>query len=126
MPSAAPLAVLGLASAAAAAAVVGIDAHGGVSADRKEAARKEIEVTAVGGEEGSSESESSSEPSPFDKLNSFLDTPILDANNRQDQGFVAETLKEFVRNEPEVAQVSFSIVVVCILVLLLKLFQSIF
>ena len=44
MPSAAPLAVLGLASAAAATAVVGIDAHGGVSADQR---YKAANVTAL-------------------------------------------------------------------------------
>ena len=72
------------------------------------------------------ENDEESLSSPLDKLNKFLDTPILDANNRQDQGFVAETLKEFVRNEPELAQVSFSIAVVAIMVLLLKLYQSVF
>ena len=29
----------------------------------------------------------------FDQINAFLDTPILDANDRSDQGAVAETLK---------------------------------
>mmetsp|Transcript_2141 Transcript_2141/g.4342 ORF Transcript_2141/g.4342 Transcript_2141/m.4342 type:complete len:157 (-) Transcript_2141:373-843(-) len=53
----------------------------------------------------------------WDKVNKFLDTPILDANNRSDQGAIAETLKEFVRDEPELAQVTFSVVVVVVLVL---------
>ena len=56
----------------------------------------------------------------LDKINKFLDTPILDANNRSNQGAVAETLKGFVRDEPEIAQVAFSIVVVAAMALGLK------
>jgi len=63
-------------------------------------------------------------PSLWDKVNNFLDTPILDANNRSDQGAVAETLKEFVRDEPEIAQVTFSAVVVAIMVLVTRLVMS--
>ena len=68
--------------------------------------------------------ESEEEGSLFDKINNFLDTPILDANNRSDQGAVAETLKEFVRDEPEIAQVTFSVVVVAILALATKTIMS--
>ena len=60
----------------------------------------------------------------WDKVNKFLDTPILDANNRSDQGAIAETLKEFVRDEPELAQVAFSAVVVVVLVLGTRLVMS--
>ena len=66
----------------------------------------------------------SSEASLFDKVNNFLDTPILDANNRSDQGAVAETLKEFVRDEPEIAQVTFSVVVVAMMVLVTRVVLS--
>ena len=52
---------------------------------------------------------------------SFWDTPILDANDRRDQGPVAEALKKFVRAEPEVASVTFSVVVVIILLGLTRL-----
>ena len=68
--------------------------------------------------------EDSSEESLFDKVNNFLDTPILDANNRSDQGALAETLKEFVRDEPEIAQVTFSVVVVAIMVVLTRIVTS--
>lgn len=74
--------------------------------------------------EGEASSEDSSEESLLDKLNSFLDTPILDANNRSDQGALAETLKEFVRDEPEIAQVTFSVVVVAIMVVLTRIVTS--
>ena len=70
------------------------------------------------------DNEDSSEPSLLDKLNKFLDTPILDANNRSDQGAVSEVLKEFVRDEPEIAQVTFSVAVVAILVLVTKFVTS--
>ena len=74
--------------------------------------------------EGEASSEDSSEASLLDKVNSFLDTPILDANNRSDQGALAETLKEFVRDEPEIAQVTFSVVVVAIMVVLTRVVTS--
>ena len=64
------------------------------------------------------------EKSLLDKVNDFLDTPILDANNRSNQGAVAETLKEFVRDEPEIAQVTFSVVVVAIMVLVTRIATS--
>jgi len=83
---------------------------------------------------GDSDSDSSStseqdqqekqELSLLDKFNNFLDTPILDANNRSDEGAVAEVLKEFVRDEPEIAQVTFSVAVVAILVLVTRLAMS--
>ncbi|OEU09036.1 hypothetical protein FRACYDRAFT_249381 [Fragilariopsis cylindrus CCMP1102] len=57
----------------------------------------------------------------LDKINKFLDTPILDANNRSNQGQLSELLKEFVRDEPELAQVTFSAVVVALLFLIFKL-----
>jgi hypothetical protein len=72
---------------------------------------------------GDSDSDSSSE-SLLDKVNNFLDTPILDANNRSNEGAVAEVLKEFVRDEPEIAQVTFSVAVVAILVLVTRLAMS--
>mmetsp|Transcript_10925 Transcript_10925/g.22686 ORF Transcript_10925/g.22686 Transcript_10925/m.22686 type:complete len:148 (-) Transcript_10925:689-1132(-) len=65
-----------------------------------------------------------SEKSLFDKVNDFLDTPILDANNRSDQGALAETLKDFVRDEPELAQVTFSVLVVVILALVTRTIMS--
>ena len=68
------------------------------------------------------------EPEPpsslWDRANAFLDTPILDANNRSDQGAVAEALKEFVRDEPELAQVTFSVAVVAAMVLATRLAVS--
>ena len=64
------------------------------------------------------------EKSLLDKFNDFLDTPILDANNRSDQGAVAEVLKEFVRDEPEIAQVAFSVVVVALMVLATRVAMS--
>mmetsp|Transcript_11068 Transcript_11068/g.27220 ORF Transcript_11068/g.27220 Transcript_11068/m.27220 type:complete len:152 (-) Transcript_11068:761-1216(-) len=57
----------------------------------------------VGGDD-----DKATDSSPFAKINSFLDTPILDANNKSDQGAVAEALKDFVRDEPQVAQIAFS------------------
>ncbi len=65
-----------------------------------------------------------SEKSLFDKVNDFLDTPILDANNRSNQGALAETLKDFVRDEPELAQVTFSVAVVAILALVTRTIMS--
>ena len=68
------------------------------------------------------ESEESLESlSILDKINKFLDTPILDANNRSNQGQLSELLKEFVRDEPELAQVTFSAIVVALLFLIFKL-----
>ena len=61
---------------------------------------------------------------PLERLNEFLDTPILDANNRSDQGPLAEVLKDFVRSSPEVAQLAFSVVVIGLLVGLVRLFTS--
>ena len=49
---------------------------------------------------------------PLSKLNSFLDTPILDANNKDDQGPIAEALKNFVRDDSEMASLTFSVIVV--------------
>ena len=60
----------------------------------------------------------------WEKVNQFLDTPIVDANNRTNQGPVQEVLKEFVRDEPELAQLTFSLVVVAILFLLTKVLTS--
>eukprot|EP00536_Pseudo-nitzschia_multiseries_P010963 jgi/Psemu1/289404/fgenesh1_pg.354_\ len=75
-------------------------------------------------EEDVHEEEEQKASSLWDTVNDFLDTPILDANNRSDQGAVAETLKEFVRDEPELAQVTFSAAVVAILVLGTRLVMS--
>ena len=65
------------------------------------------------------------ESSLFDQINDFLDTPILDANNRSDQGAVAETLKRFVRREPQLASITFSAVVVAFMFLLVRLYNLI-
>lgn len=63
--------------------------------------------------------------SPFAKINSFLDTPILDANNKSDQGVVAEALKDFVRDEPQVAQIAFSGLVVVVFFAGVRIFNAI-
>eukprot|EP00535_Pseudo-nitzschia_heimii_P003857 CAMPEP_0197177096 /NCGR_PEP_ID=MMETSP1423-20130617/2824_1 /TAXON_ID=476441 /ORGANISM="Pseudo-nitzschia heimii, Strain UNC1101" /LENGTH=172 /DNA_ID=CAMNT_0042626589 /DNA_START=77 /DNA_END=595 /DNA_ORIENTATION=+ len=76
----------------------------------------DAEITADDGDEN--------EKSILDKINDFLDTPILDANDRSDQGPVAEALKEFVRDEPELAQVTFSVAVVAVLVAVTRLATS--
>eukprot|EP00568_Trieres_chinensis_P009690 CAMPEP_0183307824 /NCGR_PEP_ID=MMETSP0160_2-20130417/19567_1 /TAXON_ID=2839 ORGANISM="Odontella Sinensis, Strain Grunow 1884" /NCGR_SAMPLE_ID=MMETSP0160_2 /ASSEMBLY_ACC=CAM_ASM_000250 /LENGTH=161 /DNA_ID=CAMNT_0025471505 /DNA_START=87 /DNA_END=572 /DNA_ORIENTATION=+ len=55
------------------------------------------------------------------RINSFLDTPILDANDRTDQGALAEALKRFVRKDPQVASVTFSAVVLLSLTGLVRL-----
>ena len=65
------------------------------------------------------------ETSLFDQINDFLDTPILDANNRSDQGAVAETLKRFVRREPQLASVTFSAVVVAFMFILVRVYNFI-
>ena len=65
------------------------------------------------------------ETSLFDQINDFLDTPILDANNRSDQGALAETLKRFVRREPQVASITFSAVVVAFMFLLVRVYNFI-
>jgi hypothetical protein len=62
---------------------------------------------------------------PFAKINSFLDTPILDPNNKNDQGPVAEILKDFVRDEPQLAQVAFSGIVVTIFFVGLRIFNAV-
>lgn len=49
---------------------------------------------------------------PLSKLNSLLDTPILDANNKKDEGPIAEALKDFVRDDSDMASLTFSVVVV--------------
>jgi hypothetical protein len=48
----------------------------------------------------------------LEKINAVLDRPILDANDWSDQGPIVEPLKKFVRSQPEVASVTFSIIVV--------------
>mmetsp|Transcript_9934 Transcript_9934/g.14971 ORF Transcript_9934/g.14971 Transcript_9934/m.14971 type:complete len:153 (+) Transcript_9934:124-582(+) len=69
--------------------------------------------------------DSNSNSSPFAKINSFLDTPILDANNKSDQGVVAEALKDFVRDEPQLAQIAFSGVVVVLFFVGVRIFNAI-
>lgn len=54
----------------------------------------------------------SEEESLFSKINKALDTPILDANNKDDQGALVEGLKKFVRDEPELSSISFSVIAV--------------
>lgn len=51
----------------------------------------------------------------LDKLNSILDTPILDANNKDDQGPIANGLKNFVRDDPDTASLTFSVVAVILM-----------
>lgn len=65
----------------------------------------------------------SKDKSIFDKINAALDTPILDANERSDQGAIAEALKGFVRSEPEVASITFSAVLVVFLFILVRFFN---
>ena len=81
------------------------------------------------GEDGPSTSSTNAAPkkesSLFDQINDFLDTPILDANDRSDQGAVAETLKRFVRREPQLASITFSAVVVAFMFLLVRLYNFI-
>jgi hypothetical protein len=48
----------------------------------------------------------------WSKLNSILDTPILDANDKKNQGAIVEALKRFVRDDAELASLTFSVVVV--------------
>jgi hypothetical protein len=48
----------------------------------------------------------------LEKINAVLDRPILDANDWSDQGPIVEPLKKFVRSQPEVSSVTFSIIVV--------------
>ena len=59
----------------------------------------------------------------LDQINAVLDTPILDANERSDQGAIAEALKGFVRSEPQLASFSFSAVVVVFLFILVRFFN---
>lgn len=59
----------------------------------------------------------------LDQINAALDTPILDANERSDQGAIAEALKGFVRSEPQLASISFSAVVVVFLFILVRFFN---
>lgn len=63
--------------------------------------------------------------SPLGKLNAFLDTPLVDANNRSDEGPVAEALKAFVRNDPQVASVTFSGVVILCLVIAVRVLNGV-
>ena len=74
---------------------------------------------------GSTNAAPKKESSLFDQINDFLDTPILDANDRSDQGAVAETLKRFVRREPQLASITFSAVVVAFMFLLVRLYNFI-
>ena len=74
--------------------------------------------------DGDNDDDGTTDKSILDTINDFLDTPILDANNRSDQGPVAEALKEFVRDEPELAQVTFSVVVVAFLVVATRIATS--
>jgi hypothetical protein len=71
---------------------------------------------------------SNEDPNPpsknlFEQINDVLNTPILDANVRSDQGPVAEALKKFVRREPQVASVTFSVVVLATIALLFRLYN---
>jgi len=59
------------------------------------------------------------------RINSFLDTPILDANNKGDQGLISEALKDFVRDDPQLAQITFSGVLIVAFFVGLRLFNAI-
>eukprot|EP00747_Dinoflagellata_sp_TGD_P042333 gnl/TRDRNA2_/TRDRNA2_142022_c0_seq1.p1 gnl/TRDRNA2_/TRDRNA2_142022_c0~~gnl/TRDRNA2_/TRDRNA2_142022_c0_seq1.p1 ORF type:complete len:202 (-),score=26.18 gnl/TRDRNA2_/TRDRNA2_142022_c0_seq1:198-803(-) len=59
------------------------------------------------------------QPANFlERIKGALDQPILDANNREDQGPVAEALKKFVRDDPELASIVFSLSLITSLALL--------
>jgi len=62
---------------------------------------------------------------PFSRINEFLDTPLLDANNRSDQGAIAETLKDFVRDDPFIAQVFFSAAAIAFFILVIRVFNAV-
>mmetsp|Transcript_36175 Transcript_36175/g.84582 ORF Transcript_36175/g.84582 Transcript_36175/m.84582 type:complete len:157 (-) Transcript_36175:434-904(-) len=64
--------------------------------------------------------------SVLDKINAALDAPLLDPNVYSDQGEISEALKEFVRGQPEVAQVVFSFVTFGVLFALGKIIVSLF
>lgn len=68
---------------------------------------------------------SNSSDNPFSQINSFLDTPILDPNNKSNQGPIAEALKDFVRDEPQLAQITFSGFVVALFFVGLRLFNAV-
>jgi len=69
---------------------------------------EDMESMSSGKVDPSSDDENSSPDDPLARINSFLDTPILDPNNNDDQGPVLEALKGFVRDDPELAQTVFS------------------
>lgn len=58
------------------------------------------------------------------KMNELLDQPLLDANFRSDEGPVKEALKSFVRNDPTIASVAFSVAATSFFVLLIRLVNS--
>ena len=58
-------------------------------------------------------------------INKFLDTPILDANNKSNQGPVAEALKDFVKDDPQVASITFSVLVILAFLGQVRLFNSV-
>lgn len=62
---------------------------------------------------------------PLERLNSFLDTPILDANNRSNQGALSESLKDFVRDDPQMAQVTFSGIAVLFFLLVIRIANAV-
>lgn len=74
---------------------------------------------------GSEQNQSGSpeEEGVMDRINSFLDTPILDANDRSDQGPLVDKLKAFVRRDPQVASVTFSVVALLVFVLIARLYN---
>lgn len=61
----------------------------------------------------------------FTRINSLLDTPILDANNKGDQGPITEALKDFVRDDPQLAQITFSGVLVLLFFVSFRLFNAV-
>ena len=76
-------------------------------------------------EEKEEEERGSSISSLIRNVDSFLDTPILDANDRTDQGLLAESLKRFVRSDPQIASITFSAIVVTFIAILIRTFNYI-
>lgn len=86
---------------------------------------EEMRSRSSGEGDTSSDDENSSPNDPFARINSFLDTPILDPNNIKDQGPVLETLKEFVKNDPEFAQLTFQGILILGFLVCVRLFNTV-
>ena len=68
--------------------------------------------------------EGASGDSLLSRMNELLDQPLLDANIRSDEGPVKEALKSFVRDDPTIASVAFSVAATAFFVLLIRLVNS--